>query len=207
MTAPADRFAPRSDEQVLRLVREHPLAWVVAAGGGDFRATPLPLRPRVGSDHRIEALEGHMARGNPLRGALEREPHALILFMGPQGYISPSWMSNRSWAPTWNYAVVQFLVTIAFTETPAQLDAHLHDLAEAMERGRRDAWHPSEMGARYDSLRRGIIPFEARVLERRAKFKLGQDENEATFAEITAALGREGPSDLLAWMRELNPGR
>ncbi|MGQ0430280.1 MAG: FMN-binding negative transcriptional regulator [Gammaproteobacteria bacterium] len=207
MTAPTDRFAPQSDEQVLRLVLEHPLAWVVAAQDDDFRAAPLPLRPRVGGAGRIASLEGHMARGNPLRAALERNPHALILFMGPQGYISPSWMSNRTWAPTWNYAVVQFLVTVAFNETPARLDAHLHDLAEAMERGRPNAWHPSEMGARYDSLRRGIIPFEAKVLEQRAKFKLGQDENDTTFAEITAALGREGPAELLAWMRELNPGR
>lgn len=207
MTAPADRFAPQNDGQVLRLVREHPLAWVVAVQDDDFRATPLPLRPRVGSDGRIEVIEGHMARGNPLRGALERNPRALILFMGPQGYISPSWMSNRTWAPTWNYAVAQFLVTVAFDETPARLDAHLHDLAEALEHGRPNAWYPSEMGARYGSLLRGIIPFEARVLAQRAKFKLGQDENDTIFAEMTAALGREGPADLLAWMRELNPGR
>lgn len=207
MTAPADRFAPKSDEQVLRLVLEHPLAWVVAAQDEDFRATPLPLRPRIDSDRRIEALEGHMARSNPLHKALEHNPRALILFMGPQGYISPSWMSNRTWAPTWNYAVVQFLVTIAFDETPARLDAHLHDLAEAMERGRPGAWHPSEMGARYEAIKHGIIPFEAQVVEQRAKFKLGQDERDTVFAEMTAALGRSGPAELLAWMRELNPGR
>lgn len=207
MSSRADIFAPQNDEQLLRLVLEHPLAWVVAAQDGDFRAAALPLRPRVGGDGRIEALEGHMARGNPLRAALERHPRALILFMGPQGYISPSWMSNRTWAPTWNYAVAQFLVTVSFDETPARLDAHLHDLVEAMERGRPGAWHPSEMGARYEARRRAIIPFEAKVIEQRAKFKLGQDENDTTFAEITAALDREGPAELLAWMRELNPGR
>jgi len=204
---PTGLFAPKSDEQVLRLVLAHPLAWVVAAGSGDFHATPLPLRPRVGSDGRIEALEGHMARSNPLRAALEREPRALVLFMGPQGYISPSWMSNRTWAPTWNYAVVQFLVTVVFDEMPARLDAHLHDLVEAMERGRPGAWHPSEMGARYAAIKHAIVPFEAKVLEQRAKFKLGQDERDTIFSEMTAALGQHGPADLLAWMRELNPGR
>jgi transcriptional regulator len=207
LTAPADIFAPKNDEQVLRLVLEHPLAWVVSLDAGEFRATPLPLRPRVGADGRIEALEGHMARSNAHYAALQRDARALILFSGPQGYISPSWVSNRTWAPTWNYTVVQFLVTLAFDETPARLDAHLHDLVDAMERGRPGAWQPSEMGARYETLKRMIVPFEATVVEQRAKFKLGQDERDAVFADITEALGRTGSDALLAWMRELNPGR
>ena len=52
-----------------------------------------------------------------------------------------------------------------------------------------------------------IIPFEATVVEQRAKFKLGQDERDTVFAEITAALENAGSNELLAWMRELNPGR
>ena len=203
----ADVFAPKSEEQVLRLVLEHPLAWVVSLDESGFRAAPLPLRPRVGGDGRIEAFEGHMARSNPLCAALQRDARALILFSGPQGYISPSWVSNRTWAPTWNYTVVQFLAAVAFDESPARLDAHLHDLADAMERGRPGAWHPSEMGARYETLRRMIVPFEAKVVEQRAKFKLGQDERDAVFGDITAALGQSGSDELLAWMRELNPGR
>jgi transcriptional regulator len=207
VTEQKDVFAPKSGEQVLRLVLENPLAWVVSLDADAFRATPLPLRPRVGADGRIVALEGHFARSNSHSAALQRDGRAILLFSGPQGYISPSWVSNRTWGPTWNYAVAQFLVKIEFDETPARLDAHLHDLVEAMERGRTGAWHPSEMGARYETLKRMIVPFEARVLEQRARFKLGQDERDAVFGDITEALGRSGQDGLLAWMRELNPGR
>ena len=105
MSERRDIFAPRSDGQVLRLVHEHPLAWVVSLDGGNFRATPLPLRPRVGAGGRIEAFEGHMARSNPQQAALQREGRALVLFSGPQGYISPSWISDRvrtsRWWPNW----------------------------------------------------------------------------------------------------------
>ncbi len=207
MTAPGDVFAPRSAEQVLRLVLTHPLAWVVAQDAGGMRALPLPLRPRVGAAGRIESFEGHFGRSNALRAALEENPRALLLFSGPQGYISPSWVSDRTWAPTWNYAVVQFAVEVAFDETPARLDAHLADLVKAMERGRPNAWQVSEMGARYDKLRRMIVPFEAKVVEQRARFKMGQDERDVIFAGITEGLERSGSEDLLAWMRELNPGR
>ncbi len=207
MTEQKDVFAPKSGEQVLRLVLGNPLAWVVSLDADAFRATPLPLRPRVGADGRVVALEGHIGRSNPHFAALQRDGNAILLFTGPQGYISPSWVSNRTWGPTWNYAVVQFLVAIEFDETPARLDAHLHDLAGAMERGRANAWHPSEMGARYETLKRMIVPFEAKVRQQRARFKLGQDERDSVFGEITEALGRSGQDGLRAWMQELNPGR
>lgn len=201
-----DIYAPRSAQQLLRLVTEHPLAWVISDAGGEFRASPLPLRPRV-ADGRIEALEGHLARSNPLYAALQKDARALILFSGPDGYISPSWVSNRTWAPTWNYAVVQFLVTVAFDESPELLRAHLDDLVQTMEQGRPKAWDIPEMGPRYDAIKRHIVPFVATVTEQRAKFKLGQDERDSQFREIAEALDKNGPAELLAWMRELNPGR
>jgi transcriptional regulator len=206
VTAPKDIFAPQSEEQVLRLMLEHPLAWVVSLGDGTFRATPLPLRPRVAGG-RIEALEGHLPRAHAHCALLQRDGRAIILFTGPQGYISPSWVSDRTWAPTWNYAVVQFVVNISFDETPARLDAHLDDLVNAMEKGRPGAWSVAEMGARYETLKRRIIPFVATVVEQRAKFKMGQDERDSVFADITSGLGRTGSDELLAWMRELNPRR
>lgn len=200
-------FAPRDAAQVLRLVETHPLAWVVSRDAGEFHATPLPLRPRVGAEGRIVALEGHIARANPQQAALARDGRALLLFSGPQGYLSPSWVSDRRWGPTWNYAVVQFSVTVAFDEDPARLAAHLDDLIGAMEHGRPAAWRREEMGERYESLRRRIVPFVATVVAQRARFKLGQDESAAVFGEIAAALERTGAHALLDWMRASNPGR
>jgi transcriptional regulator len=63
------------------------------------------------------------------------------------------------------------------------------------------------MGSRYDRIRRHIVPFEATVVEQRAKFKLGQDERDTIYADIVAGVAKSGEDELLAWMRELNPGR
>ena len=123
MSGAVDRFAPQSAEQVLRLVHQHPLAWIVSQGADGLRASPMPLRPRVGRDGRIAALEGHLPRSNPQLASIQRDPRALLLTAGPQGYASPSWVSDRTWAPTWNFAVVQFAVTFEFDETPDQQKA------------------------------------------------------------------------------------
>jgi transcriptional regulator len=203
----ADRFAPPSAAAVLELIEQHPLAWIVSMTGGDFAATPLPLRPLAGADSRIEGFLGHFARANAQVGVLRRDPEALILFMGPQGYISPSWFSDRTQAPTWNYATAQFLVDIEFFEEPAELRAVLDDLVGALERGRPQAWTANDMGARYDRLAAHIIGFRATVRSQRVKFKLGQDEPDDVFGEIRAALRAAGATELLSWMEASNERR
>src|SRR2546426_1660039 len=75
----ADKFAPRSPADTSRLVRGHPLAWVVSVATGEPRATLLPMLP-VEVDGRLERLMGHFARSNPQVQLLQAQPRALILF-------------------------------------------------------------------------------------------------------------------------------
>lgn len=193
-------FAARSPQDVTRLVTAHPLAWVVSDGP---HATLLPLRATLADDGSIVGLRGHFARANPQVAALRAKPGALLLFLGPHGYISPSWMEDRTQAPTWNYASAQFQVELDFFEEQGALEELLRDLIGAMEQGRARPWHEKEMGARYEKLARGIIGFDARILSAHAKFKLGQDERRDVFADITAALAQDPASaDLLQWMRD-----
>ena len=204
MTQAASPFDPRSPQDLARLLQAQPLGWIVTGAGEAARATVLPLRPIFDADGRIVRLQGHMARSNPQATALREDPSALILLLGPHGYVSPSWMADRTQAPTWNYASAQFLVEATLIDDAQGLKAHLADLVGAMEAGRPDAWSVEETGARFESLSRRIIGFDARVVETRARFKLGQDERDDVFADILGGLEREGASELLAWMREFD---
>lgn len=201
------RFDSRSNADILRLIETQRLAWVVSAHATDARATLLPLLPVLDGAGNIEYLAGHFARSNDHTGYLRSHPRSLILFLGPNGYISPSWIQDKTWGPTWNYASVQFVVDIEFVDEPAFTDAHLRELVDTMEAGRADAWNVSMMGARYGSLSRHVIGFRARILATRAKFKLGQDERDAVFSDITLALNANGAHELLHWMKDFNSGR
>ena len=200
-----DLFTPRSQEDIERLILEYPLAWVVSPGA-DLRATLLPLQA-VKDAGRMTGLIGHFARSNPQVQLLQREPRALILFLGTQAYISPSWMTDRTRAPTWNYVSAQFIVDIEFFEKPAEIEAHLRTLVGTMESGRSAAWTIEDMGARYRTLSRGVIGFIAHLRETRAKFKLGQDEPDGVFGDIMLGLERENSAELLEWMRAYNSMR
>lgn len=192
---------------MLRLVHEHPLAWVVSGGADNLRATLLPIRPVTDANGKITELEGHFARSNDHFELLRRQPRAMILVLGTQGYISPSWMQDKTQAPTWNYASAQFLVDVAFFEKAGAIETHLRDLVDTMETQRPNAWSVDQMGPRYHSLATRVIGFRARVIETRAKFKLGQDERDDVFRDITIGLANHGDGELLQWMKDFNTWR
>lgn len=194
-----DKFAPRSEADLLRLIAEYPLAWVVSQGAEGFGATPLPLLPETDESGRIVALFGHFARSNPHVAMLQASPAATVLFSGPQGYISPEPISQPAWAPTWNYAIAQFDALIEFV--PHENDAALRRLVAVMETNGKVPWTVERMGERYDRMLPHIVAFRAHVRTTRGRFKLGQDESRTSFNEMVGAM-EDVP--LRRWMRDFN---
>ena len=193
------KFEPRSDADLVRLIAEYPLAWVVSSNAEASRATPLPLIGETDTAGRVVALFGHFALANPHVELLRAQPAATVLFSGPNGYISPEAVSQPQWAPTWNYTVAQFDVEIEFV--PQQNDLALTRLVRKMETGRRAPWSIAQLGTRYAQLAPRITAFRAHVRTTSARFKLGQDEAPATRTEIIAALGQ---TELARWMTDFN---
>lgn len=205
MASDPSRFASRGLDDLADLAATHPLAWLCSVGPSGLMATPLPLLLQRAADGRLLAVEGHLARTNPQVAALQAQPDALLLWMGVQGYVSPSWMADRTQAPTWNYASAQCRVHVRFDE--GDVVPHLRTLVDAHEAGRPDAWSMDEMGARLHLLAPRVIGFRAEVVQLQERYKLGQDERDDVFADILAGLDAGGPSVLAAWMRRFNPGR
>jgi len=195
-------FQPRDAADLVRLIAEYPLAWVVSHGAAGFGATPLPLLSETDAAGRVSALIGHFALANPQVAMLRASSRATILFMGPHGYISPQPVSQPEWAPTWNYAVAQFEVDIELL--PQENDRALERLVTWMESTRRPPWTVARMGERYARMVQKIVAFRAHVLTAKGRFKLGQDESPQTLAELLAAM--DDPA-LASWMREFNSQR
>ncbi|WP_144007099.1 FMN-binding negative transcriptional regulator, partial [Pelomonas sp. KK5] len=205
MSAASDKFAAQSAQDLADLSAGHPLAWLCSVGPQGLQATPLPLLPKHDDTGRLVAIEGHFARGNSQVEALRQNPEALVLWMGVQGYVSPSWLSDRTQAPSWNYASAQCRVRVQFLDNDeTALTAHLDELARRFEAGRPKAWNVAEMGPRLQLLAQRVIAFRAEVVELRERYKLGQDERDDVFGELLQGLGAD---PLAGWMRRFNPGR
>ena len=195
-------FERYNNRDVFDLIREHPLAWVSPRDGDPMNSASLPLLAETDGDGRVCTLVGHMARRNPLFHTLSEKPHALILFMGPQAYVSPAYVTDPAWAPSWNYAQARIEATVRFE--PDATDEVLRMLLEAMEHHVPSGWTPANMGARYPRMQQSIIAFRAQVTNLRARFKLGQDEKPERLREI---LTRHPDQSLVSWMRRFNADR
>lgn len=195
------KFEPRTASDISDLLATQRLAWIVSREGEELRASTLPLLARCGDDGTIIQLVGHFPRSSPHVAALRADPRCLILLLGPHAYISPSWVSDRTWGPTWNFAHTQFSAALSFFENPAEIEAHLRELVDEMERGRERAWNVDEMGDRFHHLSHGVIGFTAHVTATQSRFKLGQDERPEILRDILQALS---DTPLATMMHKIN---
>lgn len=177
------------------LVEAYPLAWIVSRDGDALLSTPLPLVAEYGADGSLASLLGHFARANRHVAALEKDRHATILFSGPAGYISPQYITDPTWAPTWNYSVVRFRCRLDFV--PEENGAALRRLTGQMEAVSGGDWTVDQVGSKYDAMLARIIAFRAEIIGCEANMKLGQDERDENFDAIVAGLG---DTPLARWM-------
>ena len=100
------------------LMRAHPLASLVSTDEEGFPfVTHLPLHAQERGDTLV--LLGHCARPNPHWRYLQARREALVTFMGPQAYLSPSVYPDLARVPTWNYLAVHCRVQARLIEEPA----------------------------------------------------------------------------------------
>ncbi len=200
------QFQENSLGDVVQLVSRNPLAWLFLNDDNGSFAVAAPMRLKL-LDGRLDKLVGHLPRNSRAARAVPEYPEALILFIGPNGYVSPSWFTDRRQAPTWNYASVQLSVQLSVVHDREFLEQHLVDLTQAMEDGMPTAWQVGELGSRYGELTERIVTIEARIDEFVARFKLGQDESDETLSDILNVLESRGNTDLLEAMRHFNQKR
>ena len=93
------------------LIHAHPLGMMISVGpDGEPEANVVPmLLDETRGDKGV--LQCHVARANPQWKMLAENGRVLIVFQGPDAYITPSWYETKRQTgkvvPTWNYAMVQ----------------------------------------------------------------------------------------------------
>ena len=92
-------------KNVLEFMHAHPFVTLIGNDGNHSAATQVPvlIEKREGT----LSLRGHLMKKTDHHTALLNNPEVLVLFMGPQCYVSSSWYSERGTGGTWNEITVQ----------------------------------------------------------------------------------------------------
>jgi len=197
-------FAESRPEVLATLVRSHPFGLLVTQsgyGGVDANSIPFVLDP--GSPGTLGVLRGHVARANPLWQTARGDVDSLVVFQGPQGYVSPAWYPSKAEhgkvVPTWNYVMVQGRGRLRAIDDAAWLHAFVTRLTERHE-GTRDApWAVSDAPADYvATMLRAIVGIEITLTSLTGKWKVSQNRPAADRAGVVAGLTREDGDPALA---------
>jgi len=183
--------------QVLHgLIRAHPLATLVTQGANGLTANLIPFI-LIPGDGGPDILRAHLARGNAQLDDLRAGGEALVIFQGPQAYISPSWYPTKrehgKVVPTWNYVVVQAWGRPRAIEAADWLLDQIGALTTLEEGGRAEPWSVADAPADFIAAQlRGIVGVELPIDRIEGKWKASQNQPEGNRKGVVDGLHGDG---------------
>lgn len=206
------QFAETRLDELHRIIREHPLGALVSQGPEGLDANHLPwlLDPEAGDPAAGGVLLAHVARANPLWRELSEGAPVLVLFGGPQAYISPNWYPGKQEThrrvPTWNYEVVHAHGRLYVHDDEKFLRGLLARLTRQHEASQPRPWKMGEAPPDYlaEQLRH-IVGIELRITRLVGKRKLNQHHAAPDREGAIAGLQAQGQHALARAMQAAEP--
>jgi transcriptional regulator len=175
----------------------HPLGILVSTTPDHLAATHLPLILDRSAGP-FGTLLGHLARANPqARTAPATAVEALVIFSGPDAYITPQWYATKRETgrvvPTWNYVAVHAYGTLRLHDDPEFLRDHLERLTNRHEAARTSPWRVSDAPADYVAQQmKAIVGLSVQIERLEGKWKMSQNRVDADVAGVIDGLNASG---------------
>ena len=182
-------FKVTNVDEVWGFIQENSFGTIVTTEQGKPIATHLPFGLSKKEDDYY--ITGHMAYGNPQWKTFEQGEDVLVMFQGPNAYISSSWYGHEE-VPTWNYQAVHVYGKASVLEK----DELIEDLTLMLEKYEENRENPvlwDKLSPHFlENQLKGIVGFKIKVREIQAAYKLSQNRNETDYKNIIDQLQNEG---------------
>lgn len=195
-----DHFSESRPEVLGELVRHFPLGllcWQTADGTLHADSVPFLLDQAADPAGGSGVLRAHVARANPLWREARADRDALVVFQGPQAYVSPSWYPSKAAhgkvVPTWNYIMVQARGRLRAIDDADWVRALVVRLTERHEAGRPAPWAVDDAPAPFvASMLEAIVGIEIFLGELTGKWKVSQNRSLPDRAGVADGLATDG---------------
>jgi len=192
-------------------LRSHPLGLLVTQGAAGLEANALPfLFDAERGPH--GTLRAHGARANPVWREASCEVDSMVVFQGPQAYVSPNWYATKAETgkvvPTWNYVIVQARGRLVVHDDVQWVRGLVGELTARHEAAVPSPWKVEDAPAEFtDSLLRAIVGLEIELSTLSGKWKVSQNRPVADRAGVAQGLVMQGTPDACAMARQVQrPG-
>ena len=159
---------------------------------------PLMLDPHPAP---YGTLIGHLARANPHARAADPGVETLVIFQGPDGYITPSYYAAKQEhgkvVPTWNYLAIHAYGILKAFDDPARLLDVVTRLTNRHEIQRAQPWAVTDAPADFVAgMLRGIVGIELQITRLDGKTKMSQNRPAADQTGVIQGLRADGSNAL-----------
>ncbi|MCA6380553.1 MAG: FMN-binding negative transcriptional regulator [Cytophagales bacterium] len=190
-------YARNENEEDLKdFIRKNGFGIVVSTVEGKLWATHIPLI-LIG-----DKLQGHISRGNKQWRALPQNEEVMVIFQGPNTYVSSSWYDHEN-VPSWNYIAVH-VYGKAHIQSEEELIESLRQLTKKYEQ---DSVHPVSVDTMSEKFLhtelRGTIGFEIAIERMEASYKLSQNRDEKNHTQIISELEKRGDHNAVSVANEM----
>jgi transcriptional regulator len=193
-----DHFRVDELPQLHALMRARPFAGLVSGGTMGLYGTHLPTVLK--DEGPFGTIECHLARGNPHWKELAKGEEALMIFQGPEGYITPNWYASKAEhgkvVPTWNYAIVHAYGRPEVVTDKDWLRRHVSELTAQQEASESKPWALTDAPEAYvDIMLRGIVGFRFAITRIEGKWKMSQNRETKDRDGVVRGLGERRRGD------------
>jgi transcriptional regulator len=144
-------------------------------------------------------ITGHLMRKQDHTNAFELNNNVLVIFSAPSAFVSASWYEKTGTASTWNYQTVHAIGKMEM-KGEDHLYALLSELTAHFEKDPNAPTQVKNLDPDYMKQNmKAIISFEIEVIELKNVFKLSQNRDEASHANIQNELNKgDAPCQYMA---------
>ena len=196
-----DHFRVADVNEMHALMRARPFATLVSAQAKGLFASHLPTVLKAEGEYGV--IECHLARANPHCRELADAAEALMIFHGPEAYVTPNWYPSKAQhgkvVPTWNFAAVHAYGRPEVVQEREWLLRHVTELTAQQERGEARPWQVSDAPPAFiDVMLRGIVGFRFPIARLEGKWKMSQNREMQDRAGVVQGLRARGEGEDLA---------
>lgn len=181
-------------ETMFQLIQRYPLGALITLDQDGINANHLPFEIMAPTkEAAFGTLRAHVARANSVWKNSDLPHDTLVIFQGPQAYITPAWYEEKKLSgkvvPTYNYAVVHGYGKLRVIDDAQWLGQHLERLSSQQESTQTTPWKLSDAPDDYiQKMLSAIVGIEIPLTSLRGKWKVSQNRSEQDRVNIAAGL-------------------
>ena len=177
------------------LIAAHSLGLLITAGPGGLQANFIPFLIDAAASER-GTLRAHLARANPQLQELGVVDECLVVFQGPQAYVSPSLYPTKQETgkvvPTWNYITVHAWGRPRVMDDAAWVANQVGDLTGHKEAERAAPWAVTDAPEPFIAAQlKAIVGLEIPIARIEGKWKVSQNRTAVDRAGVAQGLRDE----------------